>query len=200
MAEKFIEEYDKSPVIITPYNGVELKHNTDDAVRKLFTTTFGYKESTTHSDMRLILGYSACFFAAAGAAYSYKVPFPDCRPLLAVCVVAYFILNGAMILYAQYIEKDIIFVGSKTDRLGVEPPKTITIHSDTPRFSSSYTLTFEITSTKPSSKSTPAQKTSSLKSHFGAWFDTEGRFFPRDFHADVVKAVGSQGTLEMKGE
>ncbi|KAJ3047348.1 Signal peptidase complex subunit 2 [Rhizophlyctis rosea] len=205
-ASKAVQDYEATPVMVTPYNGVEMKHTVDDAVRKLFTTDFAYKENTRHSDFRLILGYSACAFAAAGALYSYKVPFPDCRPLLAVCVVAYFILNSLMMFYTQYVEKDIIFVGTKSDRLGVDSPTTLTIRSQTPRFSPSYTLTFEIEQSpyphaktgKPSSSK--GAKTLDLKRNFGDYFDVDGKFSAEALAEDVVRVVGRDGASFVKSQ
>ncbi|KAJ3416782.1 Signal peptidase complex subunit 2 [Chytridiales sp. JEL 0842] len=105
------------PITIDTYNGAEVKHTLDDAVCRILADELGYKENHRHTDIKLVLGYTACLIAGGATAYSYFIPFPDCKDVLLGSVIAYFVLNGIMLLYALYVEQDVVFVGNKKDPL-----------------------------------------------------------------------------------
>jgi hypothetical protein len=77
-----------APIVIDNYNAAELKHTLDDTICRVLAEDFHYKVNHTHTDRKLLLGYTACLIAGAATAYSYFVPFPECKPVLAACVIA----------------------------------------------------------------------------------------------------------------
>ncbi|TPX70805.1 hypothetical protein SpCBS45565_g01507 [Spizellomyces sp. 'palustris'] len=192
----FCAEVAKSSIVLPNNNGSELKHTLDDCVRRILVLDYKFKEIHIHTDRRLLLGYAACAFAAYASAYSYIVPFPDCKPVLLVCVVAYFILNGAMMVYATYIEKDIIFQGVKKDSLGLEPDKKVTVRANYKRFTPNYTVTFEFGDEKDAMAKGMRGRAPSpikLKKTFGDYYDVEGRLAPSVLVKDVASVVDSYG-------
>jgi signal peptidase complex subunit 2 len=50
---------------------------------------FGFVENHWHSDVKLLLGYSACAFALFATVYSYFIPFPACKSVLLIGVIGY---------------------------------------------------------------------------------------------------------------
>ncbi|KAI9102609.1 microsomal signal peptidase 25 kDa subunit-domain-containing protein [Phlyctochytrium arcticum] len=197
------QEFDKSPIFVPTNNSAELKHNLDDTVRRILVADYGFSQVNTHIDRRLILGFTACGFAAYASAYSYFVPFPACKPVLAVCVAAYFVLNGLMILYASYFEQNIIFQGIKRDTLGLSPDVFLTIRAEHQRYSPDYKLSFQTSQSslvvKESAKK-PSGKTGSVNSFtksFGDFYDVEGRLVPET----LCKAIrGVMRTYGLKDE
>jgi signal peptidase complex subunit 2 len=64
-------------------------------------------------DVKLALGYLSCIFAAAATYYEWKNGFQKAKPVTLICVVSYFVLNSLAWLYAFFVEKQDVFVGTK---------------------------------------------------------------------------------------
>ncbi|KAI8815157.1 microsomal signal peptidase 25 kDa subunit-domain-containing protein [Cladochytrium replicatum] len=192
----FLEDAAKNPLTINHYNGAEVKHTLDDAVRRILVDDYSFVENFKHVDTRLLLGYLAVVCAGFGTLYSYLVPFPKCKPVLAVSVVAYFIFNGLMMLFASFVEKDTVFMGVKKDASRIDPDVHATASSELKRFSSDYSLTINISkggSHHEKGKGSKSAKSShiSLKRNIGVWFDVEGRFAADAFYRDFTSQLSS---------
>ncbi|KAJ3088780.1 Signal peptidase complex subunit 2 [Quaeritorhiza haematococci] len=218
----FLDWAVKNPMIINTCNAAEIKHTVDDCLKRIpkiayilarkvalpiLIDDFKFDEDHTHIDRKLLMGYGACFFAAYASLYSYFVPFPHCKSVLLVSVVAYFILNGAMLLYAFYVEKDVVFTGVKKDPLGLDPDQTLVVSTVGNRFSSEYTIRMTLTIPDRTQNSGKGKKTPSTQKgkggaagigksvtdqlvlSVGRWFDVEGQFAAVPFHQDVVELV-----------
>lgn len=61
--------------------------------------------------MRLSLGYSAFFLAAACFAWDYKLGHDHTKYWTAAAVVLYVILNAAMTGWMQFVEKGVVYEG-----------------------------------------------------------------------------------------
>lgn len=64
-------------------------------------------------DVKLALGYLSCVFAGIATYYEWKTGFQKAKPVTLICVVSYFVLNTLAWLYASFVEKQDIFVGTK---------------------------------------------------------------------------------------
>lgn len=64
-------------------------------------------------DVKLALGYLSCVFAGVATYYEWKTGFQKAKPVTLICVVSYFVLNTLAWLYASFVEKQDIFVGTK---------------------------------------------------------------------------------------
>ncbi|KAJ3326890.1 Signal peptidase complex subunit 2 [Blyttiomyces sp. JEL0837] len=189
----FLEDMEKNPIVINNYNAAEVKHTLDDSIRRILVDDYGYSEDHTHTDRKLIMGYGACLFAAGATIYSYFIPYPECKLVLIVSVAAYFLMNGAMLLYALYVEKECVFLGIKRDPLKLEADKKVTVNSHYKRFSSDYSFTLEFDPPLPSSggkKGTKGKKSVTLSKSVGSWFDVDGEFAANVFHQDIVDLLG----------
>ncbi|TPX62522.1 hypothetical protein PhCBS80983_g00256 [Powellomyces hirtus] len=198
----FCAEQATHPVIINNSNDSEMKHTLDDALKRVLVQDFKFTEIHTHIDRRLLLGFASVAFAAYASVYSYIVPFPECKPVLLVCVAAYFILNGALMLYIQHVEQNVIFQGVRRDPLGLEPDQKIVVRTSHEPFTPEYTVIFNsgsdqaVASAGAAVKQTKAKKSSgtvTLVKSFGEYFDVEGRLAPEVFVKHIAGAVNACG-------
>ncbi|ORY46295.1 hypothetical protein LY90DRAFT_509304 [Neocallimastix californiae] len=104
---------------IKKYSNVDVQYALENALGKLFTKIYGYSEDHKHSNINLILGYTASIIAGAASLYSYLKPFNECKGILAVSVVLYFILGGLMTIYNKFVKKNEVFNGSKKEEKDV---------------------------------------------------------------------------------
>jgi len=175
-------------------NLTELKNAVDDHLKKYLTTTQGYTENHRHIDIKLSLGYISCAFASFASWYGYVNSFEESRTLTAVCVVVYFVLNGILLLYTTFVEKNTVFVGFKRDAVSKSPIEILTISANLKRFSHIYELTF--TSDRPIASKSSANAPQSrylLECSFGAWFDENGLLFESELERDIRDALEKSG-------
>ncbi|KAJ3106574.1 hypothetical protein HDU96_008192, partial [Phlyctochytrium bullatum] len=116
--------------------------------------------------------------------------------VLLVSAALYFILNGLMFLYAVRIEKEVIFVGYRKDKLGVakmfqEGDRHITVSSRNKRFTSVYSLNMEIS--VAGGGAGKKATTASLVKDVGFWFDVNGLFIAEDFYSDIRAMLSRDG-------
>ncbi|KAI8587792.1 microsomal signal peptidase 25 kDa subunit-domain-containing protein [Geranomyces variabilis] len=207
----FCVDLASNPIIVNNSSDSELKHALDDALKKVLVQDFSFIENHTHTDTRLLLGYASVLFAAIASAYSYVVPFPECKPVLAVCVAAYFVLNGAMVGYTTFVEGNVIFRGVRKDVLGLDPDEYITVRTTHEQFSSDVKIEFffgndtsktaaptSAAGKKAASAAAQAKKGAAvaaagsragvvtLVKSFGAYYDVDGRLSGEALMRDVA--------------
>lgn len=62
--------------------------------------------------MRLSLGYSAFFLAAACFAWDYKLGHDRTKYWTAAAVALYVVLNGALTAWVSFVEKGVVYEGT----------------------------------------------------------------------------------------
>ncbi|KAJ1914096.1 hypothetical protein IWQ60_008952 [Tieghemiomyces parasiticus] len=170
-----IENNDDS-VVATKYNLNEMKIHCDEALQKFFEKQ-GYKEYHRHTDVKLVLGYSACLLAAFEFAYTWKKPFEETWYPTLFCVIG--ILATA---YGYLVQKDAVYVGSKT--------VNVTSSTVTPG-DEHYHLTFTVQSLNGDT----APRSQTFSPSLGAWFYESGKLERSALEKDVgefVSAVASK--------
>lgn len=80
-----------------------------------YLRSLDYVQDHTFTDVHLVLGYLAVIFVAAAAAYEYKIGFKDAKGVSTLSVGSYFILQGALYCWTNYIVRDTVYVGKKGD-------------------------------------------------------------------------------------
>lgn len=85
---------------------------------QLITDRFGYTERTHYIDLRLFLATIAVGFAGFALLWDWLHPFPKSKPVLIICVVAYFLLMTALQLYSMFVEKGTFYVAVDEDPTG----------------------------------------------------------------------------------
>jgi len=179
------EEEDK-PVKINKWDGNAAKNALDDAVRKLITDRFGYVERTHFIDFRLFLATIACSFAGFALLWDWLHPFPKSKPILILCVLAYFALMSVLQLYSMFVEKGTFFVAVDEDPTGTRGDSYWSFSSTMKRFDHVYTLegAFKSADKKQHGQ---GQFTRSMSE----WFDDEGNLLMDIFATDVYNLHNS---------
>ncbi|KAF9583612.1 hypothetical protein BGW38_009038 [Lunasporangiospora selenospora] len=166
-------------------NLMDLKGACDDALR----------ESHRHTDTKLAFGYLGCVFAAAGSYYGYIHPFeePDTKFWTFISVGLYFFFNALMMGYAQFVEKNTVFLGSKTTSEGTQ---TISVGTGVRNYDPFYIINIDMTQPprKSSGSVAPKPKKATHQEYstaFRFWFDEDGVLARDLFEADLKKFLAN---------
>ncbi|KAJ1980679.1 hypothetical protein H4R33_005414 [Dimargaris cristalligena] len=174
MSDTKVEQVtDEVPVTATKYNLNEMKIVCDEALQKFFVDKRGYKQYHTHTDVKLILGYSACLLAAFDFGYTWKKPFEEVRYTTFICTIGFVILSVLASAYAYLVQKNTIFVGSKSiDGKDV----VLSVASEAQPNTGEYKLNFSVRPLKGDEGSATANVTTqSMSKSVGNWFYESGK-------------------------
>jgi hypothetical protein len=97
---------------IAVYSLPDLKNTSDDALPN-YLNSLGFKQEHTLTDVRLALGYSAVVIAGVLFYFDWKFGWDETKPYTLPAVVIYFLLNGVFTYWLLWVEKGIVYVGTK---------------------------------------------------------------------------------------
>ncbi|GAB5035559.1 signal peptidase complex subunit 2 [Nannochloropsis oceanica] len=166
---------EEEPLHIDTGDQMKVKQVMDEAVVKAIVDA-GYEENYFYDNIKLTLMVVACAFAMV--AQFYPMPFPESRPLLGVCCLAYFLASTVIQLIVSYAEQDAILT---TQPLEGMKEGGLRVRTQFPRFQDVYTVILEEVGVKE-------PPTVSSKFSIGTVFDEEGNFYEEGL-AQEVKAL-----------
>lgn len=177
-----VYEEEKLPHVIETGDSVKVKQVLDDATMVAITDA-GYEPDYRWENFKFLLMFLSC--VCAMAAQFAPIPFPESRPLLAVCCGGYFAISSVLQIIVSFVDKDMILYTKPQKQGGFE--HAMCVRTDFPRFQEHFSLTVEFKN-KPTGVSIDLRRTVG-KMYVGKYFTAVGEFDEDAFVADVQKHV-----------